>query len=105
MALQSSTTAKTASDTNKPAIDVSNLSILLIDNGISAQKVLGIYCATFDFDARTSNDTIEIKQPDESYIDLNVIILALTDRGYRLSFNEKNTSSGGTKIHLTVAWD
>lgn len=105
MALQSSATAKAASDTNKQAVDVDNLSIVLIDNVISSQESLGVYLATFDFEARTSNDITEIKQSDESYIDLNIIILALTDRGYRLSFNEKNTSSGGVKIHLTVAWD
>lgn len=105
MALQSSSAAKAASDTNKQAIDVSNLSIVLIDNGISAKELLGIYFVAFDFEARRSNDTIEIKQSDESYIDLDVIILALIDKGYRISFNEKNTSSGGIKIHLTIAWD
>lgn len=103
MTLQAAATAKTGSDSNRAAPDVSNLTIVAIDAQITVNKGRGEYTYNSDYVGRIQSDVLEIKQSDNSYISLETIIYALEENGYRTSDNKKNTSTG-FKINLSVAW-
>lgn len=114
MALQSATDAKTASDaaviqTNATII---SLTMTVINTQITAEstridKNERTYKASFTFDAKINDGSVEIIQADESSILLSDLIGALTLAGYRTSDRVVPASRLGLNdtLKLTVAWD
>ena len=104
MALRTSATAQTTSDANVRLADVNGLAISAIDTAIGTASDAGDYLLRMPFEANVSNETITIKQSDESYVDIEIIVLALKEKGYRASYN-KRSDSGDYKLCLSVAWN
>lgn len=107
MALRTAASANTTSVANKPP-DGSIFSSLVvgdIDTDVGVQSLLGNYSCICNLEARLSNDVIQVKQSDDTYVDLEDVMFALDDRSYRTSCNIKNTSTGGIRIRLSVAWN
>ena len=104
MALRTASTAKTASDGNVTPTDVTGLAISAIDALIGIESGSGGYILKASFEARISNGITAIKQSDESYIDVETIVLALKENGYRVSYN-KRTDPGDYLLCLQVAWN
>lgn len=104
MALTSASASKTASDSNRAAPDVANLTIVAINAGIGAACATGVCVYMVNLDGKITDDVVQVKQSDDGYINLGVIIYALEENGYRVSCNKKNTT-GGFKVNLTVAWN
>jgi len=104
MALQTAEAAKAGADTNRQIADVSSPVISDIDTEIAIQMLSGKYVAYFDFETTMDGETIRIKQSDSSYIDLDVVLFALENSGYRCTFNKKNITNG-IKIKLSLAWN
>jgi len=104
MTLQSAETAKAGSDTNRSVPDVSNVTIVEIDALITTAKGNGLYRIDLNRIGRMLNNGIQIKQTDDSYINIETIIYALTEGKYRAVYKKKNISSG-FKINISVAWN
>ncbi len=104
MALRTAQTAQTTSDANVRLADVNGLAISAIDALISAASDNGEYVIREDFEANVNNGIITIKQSDESYIDVETIVNALKENGYRASYN-KRANPGNYKLCLAVAWN
>lgn len=103
MALRDALTAKTASDSNIVAANVDGLVISEIDAAIDAASLTGIYIIKISYEANVADGIITIKQPDETYVDVETVVLALKENGYRVSYN-KRTDSGNYLLCLQVAW-
>ena len=104
MALRDAATAKTASDGNIRPADVDGLAISAIDLLINTASNAGEYIIKESFEANVRDGTITIKQSDESYIDIETIVIALKENGYRAAYNKRN-DPGNYKLCLAVAWD
>ena len=104
MTLTAAATSKTTSDEGRSTPDVDNLAITAISAGIGEAASSGLYIYIVNLEGKITNSVVQVKQSDDSYIDLEVIVYALKENGYRVSCNEKNTSSG-FKVNITVAWN
>jgi hypothetical protein len=104
MALRTASTSKTASDGNIRLADVNGLAISAIDTAIGVAADSGEYIIRMKFEANVSDGVITIKQSDESYVDIEIIVTALKENGYRASYN-KRTDDGNYRLCLAVAWD
>lgn len=104
MTLRAASTAKTASDINITSADVDGLAISAIDIAIGVASDTGEYILRTSFEANVSDGITTIKQSDDSYIDVEPIISALKENGYRASYNKKS-DPGNYKLCLQVAWD
>jgi len=114
MALQSATTATTAS--NAAGIDarevLGSLTITDIDSKITAastktntdERIYKITVA-LDADINGRTDPIEIIQSDSSRIFIRDLEGALIDAGYRVSYKALKTRDGkNDKVKLQIAW-
>ena len=104
MALRTATTAQTNSDANVRLADVNGLAISAIDTAIDVASNAGDYLLRMPFEANVSDGVITIKQSDESFVDVEVIALALKEKGYRASYNKRN-DPGNYRLCLSVAWN
>lgn len=104
MTLTAAASSKTTSDGTRSAPDVDNLTITAINAGIGNAASSGLYIYIVNLEGKITNSLVQVKQSDGSYIDLEIIVYALKENGYRVSYNEKNTSSG-FKVNLTAAWN
>ncbi|MEE9119188.1 MAG: hypothetical protein V3U02_11445 [Calditrichia bacterium] len=104
MALRTASTASTASDTNAVPADVDGLAISAVDAAIGVATNAGEYVLRMDFEANVTNGVTTIKQSDDSYIDVEPIVLALREKGFRAAYNKK-TDPGAYLLCLAVAWD
>jgi len=116
MALQSATTSKTSSDGAliQTKSVLTSLVMGVINAEIIAQSIRTdlderTYKATFTLAADVNGRTkpVEIIQTDDTRVNLNDLLEALVDNGYRVSFKAvKAARLGGTdRVKLTVAWD
>lgn len=104
MALRDATTAQTNSDGNVAAADVDGLAISAIDTEIGIKTDAGEYILRTSFEANVSDGIITIKQSDDSYVNIDMIVLALKEKGYRAAYN-KRSDDGDYKLCLAVAWN
>lgn len=104
MALRSAVTAKTESDGNVVLADVNGLAVSAVNTAIGTATSTGKYVTRISFEANVSDGVTTIKQSDESYIDVETVVLALKENGYRASYNKKS-DPGNYKLVLAVAWD
>ena len=104
MALRSAATAKTASDGNVTPADVDGLAISAIDVAIGVASDRGAHIIRESFEANVADGVTTIKQSDASYIDVETVVLALKENGYRASYNNR-TDDGDYLLCLAVAWD
>jgi len=104
MALRNATTAQTTSSANVRLADVDGLAVSAIDTLIGTASDAGEYIIRVSFEANVNSGIITIKQSDESYIDVETVVLALKENGYRASYN-KRTDDGNYHLWLAVAWD
>ena len=104
MALRTSAAAQTISDANVRLADVNGLAISAIDAAINVASNAGDYLLRMSFEANVSDGVITIKQSDESYVDVEIIVLALKEKGYRASYN-KRSDLGDYKLCLSIAWN
>jgi len=115
MALQSSATAKTASDTAAvQARDILDSLIMTVINSaitVESEKTTNdfrSYKITISMNADVNGRTkpAEIIQSDDSKVLLSDIIGALKDKGYRTSFQAIKTRDGKDDVvKLQIAWD
>ena len=104
MALRTASTAKTSSDASRPVPDVTGLAISAIDTAIGTTADAGEYILRTSFEASVAGGITTIKHSDDSYIDVETVVLALKENGYRASYNKK-TDPGDYRLCLAVAWD
>lgn len=103
MALTTATVAKNTSDTNRTPASVNGLAIGAINTAINAAAGAGEYVIRKTFEARISDGITSIKQSDDSYVDVETIVLALKENGYRAAYNKRN-DPGDYALCLQVAW-
>jgi len=104
MAIQEATVANALSLSNEPPegpVYIS-LAITLIDDKITERATLGKFKAKVTFDTRLRPKGIQIKQSDNSWILLNKVTEALSERGYRATQKIRENKSNVT---IEVAWD
>ena len=104
MAIQEATVANALSFSNEPPEGpiYTSLAITLIDDQITARATLGKFTAKVTFDTRQRPKGIQIKQSDNSWVLLNKVTEALSERGYRATQKVRENKANVT---IEVAWD
>lgn len=101
MALQTAATAKTASDAvAKHSMTYNEESINELEAEIDIQKALGKYAATIHLRREDVDGIIHILHSDSSRVLLEHYLAAVEERGYRVSYNSRNS----VKLDISVGW-
>jgi hypothetical protein len=100
MALRSSTTAATESDTNNTIMATTAAPMLQFDTLIGVASTAGLRVVEKELAASVISGAVNIELPDDTFSNFNKVVECLVDQGYTVSAT--NTMSGPVLSTVTI---